>query len=212
MARRIYGAKKNTAIKLKSFLNKNDLTRTSKADQTTPKFYGKGGTFYVRLEEDITPYVTGTKPSPFSATYVYFTSSGIVAQGLKCKVYNIWENYSLANQEKITVQTGPGGFLIPRDPEGVLQLFTLTANFTTSDATVAAQVSSASKSGVANTAVTLHNDLGSFEGSSGDKAIAYYTQGEWVIVQIVCPVDPAPDGGDGGDGGGGGGDPGGSTP
>ena len=208
MAKKVYVAKKGTATEIKTLLRKQDVVKTRRVDQKAPKFYGNAGTFYVRLEEDMLPYSSG-KPSPYSASFLYFNSTGVVVQGKKCKVYNIWQNYSLSNQERITVQTGPGGFLIPRDPEGVLQMFDLTANFTTSDTTVAADVSGDSKSGISGTASTLYNDLGSFEGSLGDKAIAYWTQGEWVIVQIVCPTEPAPDPGGGG---GGGGDPGGELP
>lgn len=202
MAKRVYVAKKNTADELKTLLRKKDVIKSSRVDQRAPKFYGNAGTFYVRLEENMPPYSSG-KPLPYSASFLYFNSTGVVVQGKKCKVYNIWQNYSLANQEKITVQTGPGGFLIPRDPEGALQMFELTANFATSDPTVSATVSSDTKSGVPTTSATLYNDLGSFEGTTGDKAIAYWTQGEWVIVQIVCPEPaPAPDPGGGGDPGG----------
>jgi hypothetical protein len=186
MAKRVYVAKKSTANELKTLLSKKDVINTRRTDQTAPKYHGNAGTFYVRLEEDMPPYLAG-KPLPYSASYLYFNSTGVVVQGKKCKVYNIWQNYSLADQEKITVQTGPGGFLIPRDPEGTVQMFKLTADFLTTDASVAAEVDVLSRSGIAATVTTLYNDLGTFEGSIDDLAQAYYTQGEWVIQQLACP-------------------------
>lgn len=213
MTKRVYVASKKTADDLKGILQSVEVRTRENNDQKVRNYNSLPRSFCVELESDMGAYVNTARPTPTTVSvFAYNNTLGRQKQLSKAKVYNIWENYTMKSGEKLIVNYGPAGVLVPRDPEGVSQLFELTANFTTADLSVPAQVSSLSRSGIASTSTTLYNDLGSFEGSSGDRAIAYYSQGQWVIVQIVCPVDPAPDGGDGGDGGGGGGDPGGSTP
>ena len=211
MAKRVYVASKSTADNLKSIVRDLEVKTREVVDQTNRNYNSLVRSFKVELEEDMPAFAAATsKPTPISASvFTYNNTSGEQKQSRKVKVYNVWPNYTMRTGEKMIVNFGPGGVLVPRDPEGMVQMFKLTANFATTDASVAAEVDTLSRSGIAATVTTLYNDLGTFEGSIDDLAQAYYTQGEWVIQQLACPTESTPP--DGG-GGGGGGDPGGELP
>ena len=80
--------------------------------------------------------------------FTYNNTLGEQKQSRKVKIYNVWPNYTMRTGEKMIVNFGPGGVLVPRDPEGTVQMFKLTADFVTTDASVA-EVDALSRSGIA---------------------------------------------------------------